>query len=317
MPCPQTCRGGAIVACGRVVLDCAAHGAVCSVEPDGLAVCVHPGGAGGPYPRRCARDLPGVETRCYADDPAIPQATDGSRRRKADVAGVVIHTVTAHPYQPPVLPGSRPSEHAERLARYRQHREGSVVALHGGHRRDRGAVRRPGPVDVLARWRRQPVDGGESSFARAPGELYEVQMRALVALVEHLCAFGIARRYPTQAATGARHRVAHPAADGQRAAVVGCSATANQTAEKPTATPATRPSSPSRRLASWACPSPDTLRPATLTGAHCGGVMTAPGERSRGPLPVVGRSDAEATAHAVDEHPRPVNQRVRAAMHRA
>ena len=44
-PCPQECRGAAIVACGRVVLDCAAHGAVCSVEPDGLAVCVHPGGA--------------------------------------------------------------------------------------------------------------------------------------------------------------------------------------------------------------------------------------------------------------------------------
>ena len=45
VPCEQTCHGGAIVACGRVVLDCAAHGAVCSVEPDGLAVCVHPGGA--------------------------------------------------------------------------------------------------------------------------------------------------------------------------------------------------------------------------------------------------------------------------------
>lgn len=45
VPCEQTCRGAAIVACGRVVLDCAAHGAVCSVEPDGLAVCVHPGGA--------------------------------------------------------------------------------------------------------------------------------------------------------------------------------------------------------------------------------------------------------------------------------
>lgn len=45
VPCPQECRGAAIVACGSVVLDCAAHGAVCSVEPDGLAVCVHPGGA--------------------------------------------------------------------------------------------------------------------------------------------------------------------------------------------------------------------------------------------------------------------------------
>jgi hypothetical protein len=45
VPCEPTCRGAVIVACGRVVLDCAAHGAVCSVEPDGLAVCVHPGGA--------------------------------------------------------------------------------------------------------------------------------------------------------------------------------------------------------------------------------------------------------------------------------
>jgi len=44
-PCEPTCRGAVIVACGRVVLDCAAHGAVCSVEPDVLAVCVHPGGA--------------------------------------------------------------------------------------------------------------------------------------------------------------------------------------------------------------------------------------------------------------------------------
>ena len=44
-PCEPTCRGTVIVACGRVVLDCAAHGAACSVEPDGLAVCVHPGGA--------------------------------------------------------------------------------------------------------------------------------------------------------------------------------------------------------------------------------------------------------------------------------
>lgn len=45
VPCETECRGDVIVACGRVVLDCAAHGARCSVEPDGMAVCVHDGGA--------------------------------------------------------------------------------------------------------------------------------------------------------------------------------------------------------------------------------------------------------------------------------
>jgi hypothetical protein len=49
VPCEPTCRGGCIVACGRVVLDCARTGAVCEVEPGGVAVCVEGGGAR-PFP---------------------------------------------------------------------------------------------------------------------------------------------------------------------------------------------------------------------------------------------------------------------------
>lgn len=151
--------------------------------------------------------LPGVETRCYADDPAIPQATDGSRRRKADVAGIVLHTVTGQPRQPVVLPGSRPSEHAERLARY-QAQTSRQVSWHYTVDTDGTVVQSADPATWTC-WHAGGVNPwtiGVELCQGPSGELYEVQMRAMVALVEHLCAvFDIARRYPVRAATGLPH----------------------------------------------------------------------------------------------------------------
>lgn len=48
-PYTDRCRGTVVETCEegrwRPVIDCAGHGARCSLEPDGYAVCVHPGGA--------------------------------------------------------------------------------------------------------------------------------------------------------------------------------------------------------------------------------------------------------------------------------
>lgn len=144
--------------------------------------------------------LPGVETRCYADDPAIPQATDGSRRRKADVAGVVIHTVTAHPYQPPVLPGSRPSEHAERLARY-QANTARKVSWHYTVDTD-GTVVQSADVASWTCWHATAVNGwtvGIEMVQEADGTLYRPQLAAVVALCDVLCAhLHIDRRVPAR-----------------------------------------------------------------------------------------------------------------------
>ena len=71
-------------------------------------------------------DLPGFETKCFANDPTVPRTTDGSRRVAAETKGIVIHTVTGQPFQPKLLPGSCPSEHAERLARYQAYSERKV-----------------------------------------------------------------------------------------------------------------------------------------------------------------------------------------------
>lgn len=187
--------------------------------------------------------LPGVETRCYADDPAIPQATDGSRRRKADVAGVVIHTVTAHPHQPPVLPGSRPSSHAETLARY-QANTARKVSWHYTVDTDGTVVQSADP----ARWTCWHAGGvnpwtvGIELCQGTAGELYEVQMRALVALVEHLCAaFNIARRYPTRASTGRPHGSPIPRLTGSAPPWSGVFGHRNQTPEKPHGDPGDAP----------------------------------------------------------------------------
>ena len=52
-PYDETCRGGAIYTCGadgrwRRGVDCARTGAVCEVEPGGVAVCVE--GGARPFP---------------------------------------------------------------------------------------------------------------------------------------------------------------------------------------------------------------------------------------------------------------------------
>ena len=178
--------------------------------------------------------LPGVETRCYADDSAIPRTTDGSHRRREDVHGVVLHTVTGHPRQPTVQPGSRPSSHAETLARY-QATTARKVSWHYTVDTDGTVVQSADPAS-WACWHAGGVNAwtvGIELCQGPAGELYDVQMSAMVALVEHLCsAFGIERRYPTRSATGLPHGSPIPRLTGAARPWSGVFGHRNQTADR-------------------------------------------------------------------------------------
>jgi hypothetical protein len=187
--------------------------------------------------------LPSVETKCYANDPTIPRTTDGRARRREDVAGIVLHTVTARPHQPPVLPGSRPSEHAERLARYQAHAE-RKVSWHYTVDTDGTVVQSADPATWLC-WHAggvNPWTVGIELCQGPGGALYEVQMTAMVKLVDHLCAaFGIARRYPVRASTGRPHGGVIPRLEGNAAPWDGVFGHRNQTPQKPHGDPGDAP----------------------------------------------------------------------------
>lgn len=187
--------------------------------------------------------LPGVETRCYADDHAVPRTTDGRRRRREDVAGIVLHTVTGHPHQPAVLPGSRPSEHAERLARYQAYTE-RKVSWHLTIDTDGTVVQSADPATWTC-WHAggvNPWTVGIELCQGPRGELYEVQLAAMVAVVDWLCAgFGIERRYPMRAATGRPHGSPIPRLTGSAAPWLGVFGHRNQTEDKPHGDPGDGP----------------------------------------------------------------------------
>lgn len=187
--------------------------------------------------------IAGVETKCYADDRSIPRATDGKARQRSDVAAVVLHTVTAHPHQPPVLPGSRPSEHAERLARY-QANTARKVSWHFTVDTDGTVVQSADPATWTC-WHAggvNPWTVGIELCQGPKGELYEVQLAAMVKLVDCLChTFKIDRRYPVRAATGRPHGSPIPRLTGSAAPWRGVFGHRNQTSEKPHGDPGDAP----------------------------------------------------------------------------
>lgn len=187
--------------------------------------------------------LPGVETRCYADDPAVPRTTDGRRRRREDVAGIVLHTVTGHPHQPAVLPGSRHSEHAERLARYQAY-SARKVSWHFTVDTDGTVVQSADPATWTC-WHAggvNPWTVGIELCQGPAGELYEVQLAAMVKVVDWLCSsLDIARHYPMRAATGRPHGGLIDRLKGTAFPWDGVFGHRNQTSDKPHGDPGDAP----------------------------------------------------------------------------
>lgn len=178
--------------------------------------------------------IEGVETKCYADDPEIPRTPHGRRRRPEDVKGIVIHTVTGQPHQPPLLPGTRPSTRAERFALSQAH-IASKVSWHLTIDTDGTVVQSADPARWTC-WHAGAVNRwtvGIELCQGPGGALYEAQMLALVKTVDHLCAaLGISRRYPVRAATGRPHGGVIPRLEGNARPWDGCFGHRNQTHNK-------------------------------------------------------------------------------------
>jgi hypothetical protein len=178
--------------------------------------------------------LPGVETRCYADDRDIPRTVDGRRRLRRDVAGVVLHTVTGHPHQPQVLPGSLASDRAEVLARY-QARTERQVSWHLTVDTDATVVQ-SADVALWTCWHAggvNPWTVGIELCQSPGGALYEAQLTALVRVVDWLCAsLDIPRQYPMRAATGRPHGGLIPRLQGAAAPWGGVFGHRNQTSDR-------------------------------------------------------------------------------------
>lgn len=179
-------------------------------------------------------ELSGFDTKCFANDPTVPRTTDGSRRVAADTKGIVIHTVTGQPFQPRLLPGSRPSEHAERLARYQAYSK-RKVSWHFTVDTDGTIVQSADPGRWVC-WHAGGVNPwtiGIELCQGPGGELYEVQLAAMRALVKLLCAtFKIRERLPVRAGTGRPHGGVIPRLQGSAAPWSGVFGHRNQTEEK-------------------------------------------------------------------------------------
>lgn len=179
-------------------------------------------------------DLPGFETKSYFYDPTVPRTTDGNHRRFSDVKGGVVHTVTGRPFNPKVIQGSRPSEHAERLARYQAYSE-REVSWHYTVDTDGTIVQSADP----ARWACWHAGGvnpwtiGIELCQDPSGNLYSVQISAFVALATHLCdTFQIKKRVPVRTRTGRPHGGLIPRLQGRAAPWSGFFGHRNQTSER-------------------------------------------------------------------------------------
>lgn len=138
------------------------------------------------------------EVITYLSDPHVaPRVTDGKARARETVTGIVLHTsrgVRGH-----VRPGALPSKRAELLALY-QARTTRDVSWHFTVDTD-GTVIQQADAALWMCWHASHANGWSVGIecVQQPdsGDLYEVQIKALVAVVEALCAaLGIPRRTP-------------------------------------------------------------------------------------------------------------------------
>ncbi len=141
------------------------------------------------------------ELLTYLDDPHVaPRVTDGKPRTADRVTGIVLHTsrgVRGH-----VRPGALPSSRAELLALY-QSRTTRDVSWHITIDTD-GTVIQQADAALWMCWHASHANGWsvgiECVQQPGSGDLYEVQVKALVAVVEALCgALKIPRRTPVGA----------------------------------------------------------------------------------------------------------------------
>jgi hypothetical protein len=146
--------------------------------------------------------VPGItDGATWLDDPArAPRVTDGKPRDASKVRGIVLHT--SRGVRGSVREGARPSSRAETLALY-QARTEREVSWHLTVDTD-GTVLQQADAALWTAWHASHANGWTVGIecVQQPdsGDLYRVQVVALVAVVEALCgALAIPRRVPVDA----------------------------------------------------------------------------------------------------------------------
>lgn len=145
-------------------------------------------------------ETPGLETISWLDDHRVPRVTDGRRRVPQATRAIVLHTVHGKLGALSDAP-SVPSDRAERYARY-QASTTREVSWHLTVDTD-GTVVQSADVASWTCWHATSVNGwtvGVEMVQEADGTLYRLQLAAVVALCDLLCArLGIDRRVPARA----------------------------------------------------------------------------------------------------------------------